>query len=52
MDTQHDITLAPDRRRFLTAAGITAAAAALPLGGASLALPTAAHAAEGKSRLT
>lgn len=52
MDTQHDAALTPDRRRFLMAAGMTAAAAALPLGAASLALPTAARAAPGNPRQT
>ncbi len=52
MDTQHDATMTPDRRRFLMAAGMTAAAAALPLGAASLALPMTARAAEGNPRRT
>lgn len=50
MDTQHDITMTPDRRRFLMASGMAAAAAALPLGAASLALPAAVHAAKGNPR--
>ena len=50
MDTQHDATLTPDRRRFLMATGTAAAGAALPLGAASLALPTAARGAEGRPR--
>lgn len=47
MSAQHDTTPAPDRRRFLAAAGMTAAAAVLPLGAASLVSPTAARAAAG-----
>ena len=47
MSAQHDTTPAPDRRRFLAAAGMTAAAAVLPLRAASLVSPTAARAAAG-----
>jgi aryl-alcohol dehydrogenase-like predicted oxidoreductase len=50
MDTQHDATLTPDRRRFLMATGMAAAGASLPLGAASLAVPTAARGAEGNPR--
>ncbi len=45
-----DSTPASNRRRFLMAAGMAAAGAALPLGGASLALPVAARAAESGAR--
>jgi aryl-alcohol dehydrogenase-like predicted oxidoreductase len=47
MDLQHDAVMTPDRRRFLMATGMTAAAAAMPLGAVSLAMPTSACAAEG-----
>lgn len=48
MDTLHDDNISTsERRRFLMAAGATAAAAALPLGAASLALPTKAREAQG-----
>lgn len=47
MSAQHDMPPAPGRRRFLAAAGMTAAAAALPLRAASLVSPTAARAAAG-----
>jgi aryl-alcohol dehydrogenase-like predicted oxidoreductase len=50
MDTQHDTTLTPGRRRLLRGACMAAAGAALPLGAASLALPTAARDAEGNPR--
>ena len=49
MDLQHDAST-PDRRRFLFATGMTAAAAAMPLGAVSLALPMSARAAEGSPR--
>jgi aryl-alcohol dehydrogenase-like predicted oxidoreductase len=44
--------MTPDRRRFLMATGMTAAAAAMPLGAVSLALPTSARAAESSPRQT
>jgi aryl-alcohol dehydrogenase-like predicted oxidoreductase len=50
MDMKHDAVVTPDRRRFLMATGMTAAAAAMPLGAVSLALPTSARAAEDSPR--
>ena len=50
MDTQYDTTLTPGRRRLLMGACMAAAGAALPLGAASLASPTAARDAEGNPR--
>jgi aryl-alcohol dehydrogenase-like predicted oxidoreductase len=52
MDMKHDAATTPDRRRFLMATGMTAAAAAMPLGAVSLALPTSARAAESSPRQT
>ena len=52
MDMKHDAATTPDRRRFLMATGMTAAAAAMPLGAVSLALPTSARAAESSARQT
>lgn len=47
---QDESTLTPERRRFLVAASMATAGAALPLGAASLALPAAAHVAQGSAR--
>ena len=49
MDMKH-AAMTPDRRRFLMATGM--AAAAMPLGAVSLALPTSARAAESSPRQT
>jgi aryl-alcohol dehydrogenase-like predicted oxidoreductase len=52
MDVRNDRTMTTDRRRFLTATGMTAAAAAIPPVGGSLAVPTSGRAAEGGPRQT